>query len=398
MRLIIFFLFFPSFCFPQQKINAERFFALGLSRFKQIKKPVGENLNFPWFDKYEFRTETSDFDLNKQEYTIRLSPSTAKIRKAQKAFYDELRNVPDFEGQEIYCDLILLLHIDWLSLFTLGENKRILDELALIIDDKQTLYERMADTYEFDPEKLLKLQMEKSDVEIKLNKIKLERDYLLDKYKLQNQTIDFGEFATVESISTYLADSIFPVENGADYVDQELEYKKQLLQKEIELERSERKRLLDFVQFKYNGPHTDVFQERVSLGLGFQLPTSGNQKLKIQELQIEKEEVIIEAERNMQEKQEKLNQLSNKLKRDIQTFNHSQKIRDEERVELQILGTKISQKEGSSPLILLDIEERHLSIKIKSLQEKEDLLKSYLKYLHQSDKMCQSTFVNYLKQ
>ncbi len=37
-------------------------------------------------------------------------------------------------------------------------------------------------------------------------------------------------------------------------------------------------------------------------------------------------------------------------------------------------------------------------MKIKSLDKKEDLLKDYLAYLHQSDKMCQSTFVNYLAQ
>ena len=153
MRLIIFCLFIPSICLSQQNINAEQFFKLGLSSLEQVEKPSGGKVNFPWIDQYEFRTETQDFDMNEQEYMIRVSPSTGKIRKAQKALYDELRNAPDVEGQEIYCDLVLSLHIDWLSLYILYEHKKIMDELVLILQDKQAIYEKMAGTYEFDPGK-----------------------------------------------------------------------------------------------------------------------------------------------------------------------------------------------------------------------------------------------------
>jgi hypothetical protein len=116
----------------------------------------------------------------------------------------------------------------------------------------------------------------------------------------------------------------------------------------------------------------------------------------MQELQIEQEELNRKSERNMQENQEKLSTLENKLQSDIQAFFHFQKIMEEERAQLQKLSGQIAQKEGSSPLLLLDIEERHLAMKLKSLNQKEDLLRDYLRYLQQSDKMCQSEFVNYL--
>lgn len=395
MRLSIFFLLLPFVCLSQQTITAEQFFSLGLSNFEPIEKTAGERVNFPWIDRYELRTETSDFDFDKQEYTFRVSPSTAKIRSAQKAYYEAMRNAPDFEGQEIYCDLVLSLHIDWLSLFILQENQSILDDLAVILNDKQTIYERMAGTYEFDPEKLVKLQTEKSDIQISLNQLELERDYLLNHYDLQDQELDFGDFITVEAMSTWLANNLLSL-NESGMADQETAYKKQLLLKEMELESSENKRLIDFVQLKYNGPHSDALQERVSIGLGFQLSKSGSQKLKMQELQIEQEELNRKSERNMQENQEKLSTLENKLQSDIQAFFHFQKIMEEERAQLQKLSGQIAQKEGSSPLFLLDIEERHLAMKLKSLNQKEDLLRDYLRYLQQSDKMCQSEFVNYL--
>jgi hypothetical protein len=333
--------------------------------------------------------------MDKQEYTFRLSPSTAKIRHAQKAFYEEMMNAPDFDGQEIYCDLILSLHIDWLSLFILDKNRSALDELEVILSDKQTIYERMVGTYEFEPEKLVNLQTEMSDIEIARNKLKLELDYLLNKYNLQNQELDFSDFITVEAISEYLENNLISL-NEFEYVDLESEYKNQLLIKEMELETSEKKQLVDFVQLKYNGPHTDDLQERLSVGLGFQLSNSGSQKLKMQELQIEQEELNRKSERRIKEKQAKLIILENKLLTDIQAFFHFQQTMQEERTLLKNLSNKISEKEGTSPLFLLDIEERHVDTKIKSLNKKEDLIKDYLKYLYQSDKVCQSDFSNFL--
>jgi len=396
MRLFIFFLVLPSICLSQQTINAEQFFALGLSNFEQIEQSTGESVNFSWINQYELRTETRDFDLAQQEYTIRVSPSTAKIRSAQKAFYEAMRNTPDFEGQKIYCDHLFSLHNAWLSLFILQENKNILNELAILLNDKQSIYRKMMRAYELDPEKLVKLQMEKSDLAVTINKLQLEWEYLLEKYSLQNQEIDFDDFITVEAVYAYLTNHILSL-NKSEMVDLEIEHEKQLLVKEIELESSENKQLIDFVQLKYNGPHSDNLQERLSVGLGFQLSTSGSQKLKMQELQIEQEELNRESERKIKEKREELITLENKLQSAIQSFFHFQKIMKNERTQLQILSSQITQKEGTSPLFLLNIEERHLSMKIKSLNKKEDLLQDYLEYLQKSDKMCQPDFVNYLR-
>ncbi len=395
MRQAIFLLLLPWVGLAQPTINADQFFALGLSNFKQIEKSTTEEVHFPWIDRYEFRTETRDFDFDEQEYTFRVTPSTAKIRNAQKNLFEEMRNKPDFEGQEIYCDYVFSLHNDWLSLLILSEHIDILHELEVLLQDKQSVYEKMLGTYEFAPERLVKLRTERSDLEISLNRCLLEKDFLLDKYNLQNQEIDFNNFITIEAISAYLTNDI-PSLKKAETVDLEIAHKQQLLSKEIELESSEKKQLIDFVQFRYNGPHSDAWRERLSVGLGFQLSTSGNRKLKMQELQIEQEELKQESKRNIREKQEKLILFEKKLQGDIQAYFHLQKIAQEERGQLQTLSTKIAQKEGSSPLVLLDIEERHLRLKLKALNNKEDLIRDYLEYLRQSDTMCQPTFINYL--
>jgi hypothetical protein len=393
MRLLIFFLLLPSICFLQETIDTELFFTLGLANFQKDEQPIREEINFPLIDEYEFRTETRDFNFNEQEYTVRLSPSSPKIRNAQKAYYEELKNAPDFDGQKMLCDLKLSLHIDWLSLFALNENQSILNELLIVLNDKQSIYEKMIGSYEFDPDRLVKLQTEKSDIEIALSKITLEQEYLLKKHKIENQKIDFSNFITVEVISEYLSNTR---PNQSKIVDLKSAYKKQLLRKEIELESSEKKKIIDFVQIKYNGPHSDALQERLSIGLGFQWSNSGNDKLKMQELQIEMEELNRKSARNIQEKKEKLTILKNKLQRDIEVFFNFQKIMEEEKEELQNLSNSIAQKESASPILLLDIKKRHLLMRVKFLNKKESLIKDYLKYLEQADKMCQPEKINYL--
>lgn len=277
------------------------------------------------------------------------------------------------------------------------ENLQVMEDMMAVLADKQTIYERMLGTYQVELEKLMSLQTQQSDFEISFNKLKLERDYLLNKYQLQGVELDFSNFVGVEEVSQFLANNILSTDIDG-LVDQETEFEKQLLIREIELETSENRQLIDFVQVKYNGPHTDFLRERLSVGLGFQLSNAGDKRLKMQELQIEQEELNRETERDIREDQAKLTDLELKLRSDIQAFFHLQEVMQKERAQLQRLGNDMSQKEGVSPLILLDIEERHYTMKLESLEEMEDLLADYLTYLEESNKMCGPGVVNYLSQ
>lgn len=111
---------------------------------------------------------------------------------------------------------------------------------------------------------------------------------------------------------------------------------------------------------------------------------------------IEKEDLDKKASRNAQENTQKATALANKLLRQIEAFLHFESTMTKEREQLQMLKAKVSQKEGVSPLFLIDIEERHLSMKVKSQSNKEDLMRDYLKYLHQTNTICQPAFTNFL--
>ena len=59
----------------------------------------GQDAELPWIQELEFRTETNDFILKQQEYTVRVSPNTKRQRNAQMAFYQAMTELSKMERE-----------------------------------------------------------------------------------------------------------------------------------------------------------------------------------------------------------------------------------------------------------------------------------------------------------
>jgi len=394
MRFIFFYLLVPFCVWSQQVINSEEFFKSGMRNFIEPEETTRKNTNFPWVEKYEFRTSTRDSDFSRQAYTVRLSTSSSRIRNAQKAIYDEISNTPNFEWQDTYCNQLMIINNDWLSLYIINENKNLLEQLLGIMNDKKAIYEKMFGTLDIDPAKLLKLKSDRTDIKISLHDLRIQQEYLIKLYGFSTIQIDFSDFITTENITEDLFEKSISDE-VLHIKDVEFQYKKSLLDKEMALEAAEGKKVLDFVQVKYSGPHSDLLKVRLSLGLSLQLSNSGSRKIKMQELKIEKENLNRTFERNTNEIQKEVGLLKYKLHADIENYSYLLEIGQEEGEELERLSNNISQSQGTSPFLLLAIKERKLSLKINLLRVKKELLQDYLTYLLKSQRLYQSERVNY---
>ena len=93
-------LLLPAFSHAQPTIDADYFFSNAIDQIDLYVSFDTYRTYVPWIEKYELRTETRDLALNNQEYTFRVSPSTFKIRKAQKDLLRLRNNAPDFQYQE----------------------------------------------------------------------------------------------------------------------------------------------------------------------------------------------------------------------------------------------------------------------------------------------------------
>ena len=204
LRVVALFICCPLVLFAQQKIDAAQFFELGLLDRSEVENGKKEVVKFPLIEEYELRTQSDEFDFVRQQYTFRLSPSTRKKRDAQKALYEQLANVPDFDLQKSYCDNRIEVQADWLLLFLLQDQQKMLDGLNKILQDKQIVYEKMAGVDDFDFQKIVKLQSDKSELAIAINKLQLEQDFVLAKYNIGESNLDFTNFISIEKIASGL--------------------------------------------------------------------------------------------------------------------------------------------------------------------------------------------------
>lgn len=386
MRILILALLCPCMLLGQEPVDATTFFSIGMARAKAQTEQNQKKVNFPWIEEYDVRTETRDLDPAKQEYTLRLSPSSPGRRKALKDAYNHMLAKPDFEGEEVLCDRRMDIHLDWLALYVIQQQLESRTAYQTIMADKQAIMEKSVGTYEFDVKKLVRLEMEKNDLSVDIYTLEQQAQEIAVRYGVDFSTLDFTGFIGVGKIKNTLN---APIDSQA-IVDAEIRYKEEEVQRELAIERSDNRQYLDFLQFRYQGPHDDLLKERVSIGLGFNIPNSGDRKLKIQELELERGELAREADLKADKQSERLFTIKKELQSEMEALDFQQTIAAQERARLDTISSMIMEKEGFDPLLVLEIEERAIQLRLVMLQKQESIYVDYLKYLKVSQQMCGS--------
>lgn len=395
MRAILFLILAPLVLNAQSDTDGNAFISHAMLRVDtSLQVKSYESVYFPWIEEYELRTETNDLDWQRQEYVLRLSPSSPKKRKAQQRMYSLLQAKPDVELRKSFCRKTTEVHADWISLFIIDKQKDLLKQLNKVLDDKAKVYDKYIGIYAFDFQKMISLEQNRTELALNEFSLENERAYILEKYNLGQVQFNYSSFISIQQI----LDQISTQELIADKND-ELEdaYELDLINAEIDLELAEREQFLDFVQLRYQGPHDDLIEERLSFGMGIRLPHSGNRKIKLKELQLEADEIYNDQEFDQSEATLDLRKLKTELEKSIRVYHFYNKKISEERKVLKNLASKIAAQEGYNPISLLNVEERAISNQIDSVQLLEDIIFDYLNYLKRSGQICAAELKNYLE-
>ena len=376
----------------QDKITAAQFFKAVLVDSDQKVIDRQGSISYPWVEEIEFRTETRDLDLGMQEYTLRVSPSTPGKRKAQKALMDAIDNVPDFEAMEKSCDLGEQAYEQWLELYILNNKILLLNEIELYQNDRQIVLDKYMSTLDFDFKEQIELEYSQSRLHVNRNRYILEAERILNNHGLDYGEMDFADFIEIEELTSFIQGS----QANIKIVDIESDYKKELLLKEIALEEAEGKQYLDFAQIRYRGPHDDLLRERVSIGLGFSFPNSGNRKMKIYELEKE----YSEFERQIMLEELELNHVfeieKSKLNTLIRQYAFEKTEYSNLDLRLESIQKLVSKTQGYNPLVILESKEISIQTKIKLLELKEEILLRYLKLMKITGYLCNNRDKNLL--
>lgn len=347
---------------------------------------VDKNFNASWVDGMDVRTETDEFDFNRQKYLVRLSPNTPKIRKAQtnlhqlylkKAALDQTLLRKDFI--EIAYEEVLIFH-DAFRKLLLQEN------LLVVLQDQEKVWRKLSQQSIRTPKNWMDIKAEVTQLEVDI----FREEEILNAWKSEGNWINLEGLLPIDSILFYLNNDV--INNRFQLQAEVYDIDNLIVEREEELEQAEQKKLLDFVQVEYRGPHDDVFKERVSLSAGFRLPFSSGRKLKMEEIAIEKE--VLQQERLAEKQISKYEEKKQKetiglLLRELQFTKRQFEKQSQEFLE-------IARKSSENPLMFLYQKEANIKKELEILKLETTIYEEYLDYLILTELLYQPSFYGFL--
>lgn len=362
--------------------------AVTLARFFSIapaRSPVTtatEDGKMPWIERYELRTRTRDFDPDQQEYTFRIMPSTRAKVRAQEALYRHLTAAQDFNAEEDRCDLLQDRYSDWTEMYFLARRVVLLAERETVQADRATVLNRMAASGEVEWSALVKLRQNQTDNALQRTAVNDRARRIAQSYALDAGDFDFADWPDLGRIRSRVGEQAYVA------TDPEAAYELETVSRELALERAEDRQYVDFAQLRYRGPHDNPINERLSVGVGLQLPNDGNRKLKLRELELEAEQIRAEQLRKTAAGTTDFDLRRQVLLDDLERYAEIQARYAAEATDLRAIASRMSQRAGVDPLPLLDIEARRIGNQLALLKLEQELYDDYLELMRRAGTLC----------
>lgn len=364
---------------------------------QQVEVQAGQDVNLPWLQKFEFRTETNDFIWTQQEYAIRATPNTKRQRNAQQSYHQAIGELSKTE-QEIVLKNALFNRYEWLVKWLEIEQK-ISDKAALklIYEDKLTVLKRSVSDLDFKIKDLITAEEELLEIETDILTLKAEQRQLSMAFQYltgNNNMLELDKNLILTTKQILNKMNLLPLDSLNDLSLERLKNRIEILDKETEIELSKINNPISYLQLKAGGNNNETFQEFVSVGVGVQLPLKGDKKLDLNELALEK---LAESGEYFILKEK----LEHRQKEIIATVNAL--IMEQDFLDRQLKNSqavfvlsKLLETADANPLDILDLKELILKKEQKIKQIDFEILKNYVDWLAVSNTMMQRPLRNHL--
>ncbi len=404
--LILLLVLLSSWTFVQGQINSTTILASaktdGVFLLENQLKTSLENRpqKLPFVDKLEFRTEFNEFDIRRQEYAIRMSHHSFKMRKEQRKLYNSTLQIADSETKlKLFSALEDRYGLLVAAKFAASFRELSLD-LVLILEDQKTVVENQLQLgLNDDLTRLIDMEEELQDEALsilELEQLKTKANRKIEAWLQQPATeIDWSNFISVEKVKAEIAKMD---ESSIAFHPSIIrgEMRTNLSQQEAQLERAQKKSLLNFLQVRYGDNPRDQLKERFSFGAGIQIPTKTAATLKIKELEMESLEAAFEVKRDKLELQSQQTALKNELEF---LFEQWELMKSQlTTYQSKYAPEKLLQKGIVKPTVLLKTKERILKKQFLIQKTELDIYERYIELLATSGKMMETPLRNYLSE
>lgn len=339
-----------------------------------------EPQDLPYLEKLEFRSETDEFNLGRQEYLFRSSFNSSKMRKLHEQEVAISRQELLIKQDNYTASIISAYHFQIAKWYYLEIEKQHLLEEKNILEDKKIILQRlMNNSLDFDLEEFLKLENDLQEIMSVLVRVDHQKASLVSQLLGEDDDIDSIQLSapnwvSFESMYDTLSDLKSQFAQNRLLFQQQLKVDKAALKEEQE--NAESQKVIDFVQIKYAGRDNLEFGNEISLGFGINIPTRSSGRVKQNEARLDMIEEQVELEQLQWELSQELTQL----------YAHFDLLKKEYDVLQEYIDTNERSKtyekyktiEGIDPLSLLSLKESILKNQQRLIKIEKEAVLTYL--------------------
>ena len=394
----------PLFSFSQNNITSSQFLATALKdeailyndRLVDFLKNTDHKL--PWAEELEFRTETDEMDLNRQEYLMRFRYRTKAEINAHRNLHQSDIQLQELEKKALFEEVVMGHYFLLVQYVTLHRQLDILKQQQLVAVDKlNVLRKKAAALADVDVNDLLNAENKNHELELEI----MEREGALNQIikiittifnsteNIQLDTSNFLDIIDIKEKRQLLSEnfSVSPILS-----ERRLQIEKTEL--EQELEKAKNNWQVDYVQFKVAGRDKVNFAREWSFGLGMEIPLKdanklSNNKIMLERLELENK-LALQQLALAKKIQEAVEELELKIKM------HELVARQLADSQLQYSFDNYAQSKDADPLVLLNIKSNILKRKADRLAIEKDIYSLYLEIVELTGKAVEMPLRNYL--
>jgi|TARA_B110000879_G_C11180409_1_gene517994 hypothetical protein len=371
------------FLYGQQEVTIDDIVA---KVYEQNTESTADTYKLPWIEELNVRSETRDWKLRKQSYSLRLRPVSLGERRASSQLYNSWQQeLVYLKLDEVY-DQVADIHELWIDQDFISRQIELKKQIVALLSDVQKVNTKQS---LIDANKLSLLLAVKSRIAKINNGIILDQKRRDDKlraisgqvqgdYILEADSIDVKGY--IQSAKESLLATNRPYISNSDMLDL------QVLRNEMELEKAENNRVLDFVSLEYRGPHDNYLEERLSLGMSFNLPFFNGNQLSIAKIKVEQEQEQYKIEKVKQESLAKLTEIKESIFSNVYEYDSYNKLYSKIEAENLQLISNMERQAIINPSIKLNHRIQVIENKLSLLKIQESIVKNYLEYLKATDK------------
>ena len=313
-----------------------------------------------YLDKIQFRTESDEFDISKQKYSLRFYPKAWGETRYNTLIAETTRKAVRTEHEALFNRALekrYKLVLDFLETLSLINLKK---RLLMVYNDRVNVLRKLsmsdlssdASVLVSAEDRHIALQIELVQLENKLTAVVEEIKFIAGHYP--EIAFDEDQLIGPEKIEEIIRD-IQPGPNPDNIYLREKRYNAELAENRYLLEKTKSKKRISFFKVQYDADDYDRPEKAFSFEMGFDLPFVNSDREDINRRKKNYLEEKLGYENKKRNTSEKITSLSRSLKRLIRQRRILADRRNNSNAEISF--RKYMKMEGINPLTLLKVKE-----------------------------------------